>query len=81
MSTSRTRYAFALMSLLAASVGAPLASALASSAPSPNVIDNANADVGMGHAPVTGSYDSYDKFRDANGFPQPGWDYLFFPPS
>lgn len=78
MSTSRTRHAFTLMGFLAASIAAPLAPALAAS---PNVIDNATADVGMGRAPVTGVYDGYDSFRNANGFPQGGWDYLFFPPS
>jgi hypothetical protein len=81
MSTFHTRYAFALVGFLAAGIAAPLAPALAAPAPSPNMIDNSTADVGMGQAPVAGVYDGYDGFRNANGFPQPGWDYLFFPPS
>jgi hypothetical protein len=81
MSVSRTRHAFALVSFLAASIAAPLAPALAASATSPNTIDNATVDFGVVHAPATGVYDGEDKYRDANGFPLPGWDYLFFPPS
>ena len=72
MSVSRTRHAFALVSFLAASIAAPLAPALAASA---------TVDFGVVHAPATGVYDGEDKYRDANGFPLPGWDYLFFPPS
>ena len=79
MSTHRSLYAFALATFVAAS--APLAPALAASAMSPNMIDNVTADVGMGRAPVTGVYDDYDQYRDAKGFPMPGWDYLFFPPT
>jgi hypothetical protein len=25
----------------------------------------------------TGTYDNYDRFRDPQGFPQPGWQNLF----
>ena len=79
MSTHRSLYTFALATFVAA--GAPLAPALAASAVSPNMIDNATVDVGTGRAPVTGIYDDYDQYRDAKGFPLPGWDYLFLPPT
>jgi hypothetical protein len=81
MSKYYSLYAFALATFVAAGVGAPLAPALAASATSPNMVDNATAGVGMGRAPVTGIYDGYDQYRDAKGFPLPGWAILFFPPS
>jgi hypothetical protein len=81
MSKYYSRYAFALATFVAAGVGAPLAPALAASATSPNMVDNATAGVGMGRARVTGIYDGYDQYRDVKGFPLPGWDILFFPPS
>ena len=73
MTTHLSRYAFAL-ALVAASAGAPLVPALAASATSPN----ATTDVGMARASATSVY-SYDQYRDAKGFPLPGWEYLFFP--
>lgn len=79
MSTHLSRYAVAL-AFVAASVGAPLMPALAASATSPNMIDNTTTDVGMARASATGVY-SYDQYRDAKGFPLPGWEYLFFPAS
>lgn len=81
MSTSRARHAFALMSFLAASVAAPLAPALAASVTSPTTVDNATVDPGTGRGPALASYDGYDNYRNASGFPLPGWDYLFFPAS
>ncbi len=81
MSKYYARHAFALASFVAVGIGAPLAPAFAASATSPNLIDNATAGVDMGRVPTTGIYDGYDNYRDAKGFPLPGWDYLFFPPS
>jgi hypothetical protein len=76
MSTYRFR-AFALATVIVAGLGAPLASASAAPAASSNVVVNA----GGGSAPTTGVYDGNDQYRDAKGFPLPGWDILFFPPS
>jgi hypothetical protein len=75
MSTHRFR-AFALATFVAAGACAPLMPAFAASAASTTMID-----AGGGSAPSTGVYDSLDQYRDAKGFPLPGWDILFFPPS
>jgi hypothetical protein len=79
MSKYYARHAFTLATFVAAGMGAPLTPALAASATTPNMMDNAVA--GRGGAPTTGVYDGYDTYRDAKGFPLPGWDILLFPPS
>ena len=56
------------LSLIAGSIGLPLTAALADT-------DTTTA----AHAAMTGTYDGYDKFKDATGRPAPGWQYLFFP--
>ncbi|HEY1505086.1 MAG TPA: hypothetical protein VGF92_12345 [Stellaceae bacterium] len=78
MSKPYATYAFALASFVAASMGVSAAPAFAAS---PNMVDNATAGAGTGSAPVARTYDGYEQYRDAKGFPLPGWDFLFFPPS
>jgi hypothetical protein len=34
----------------------------------------------MAQQSISGVYDNCDQYRDAKGFPQPGWRYLVFPP-
>ena len=77
MTTYWSRYAFAVAGFVAASNVAPLVTVAAAATTSPNMIDNATADVRVAHAPVTGIYDANDKYRDARGFPLAGWEYLF----
>ena len=83
MAASASKRPLLFATILAASIAAPLAVALADPAapPMPNPINNATVDRTMGGDASTGVYDTYDKFRDEKGFPQPGWQYLTLPPN
>ena len=80
-SASKRPLLFAI--ILATSIAAPLAVSLADpvAPPMPNPINNATVDGTMGVEPSTGVYDTYDKYRDEKGYPQPGWEYLTLPPN
>ena len=68
MKVASIKTALLAVSLLGGSVALPLAAAL--------------ADTGMttaAHTAMTGTYDGFDKFKDATGRPAAGWQYLVFP--
>jgi hypothetical protein len=75
MHVSSLALAFAALVTAAAPFGAALADTatdqVAAVASNPQVAPRAPA----------GTYDGLDQYRTAQGFPQPGWQYLFLPPN
>ena len=71
-------FAIAFVGLVAGTTALPLSAAFADPAiAAPNTINNATIDP----APPTGIYDVEDLYRDSNGFPMAGWEFLTRPPS
>jgi len=67
MKTASIKTSALALSLLAGTAGLPLA---------------AFADTGTtmaAHTAMAGTYDGFDKFKDATGRPAAGWQYLQFP--
>jgi hypothetical protein len=81
MNTTLSRLVFAFAAVVAVTAVAPMTASFADSMTSPNAVNNAMIDEGMTHASSTGVYDGGDQYRNAEGFPQPGWQYLSLPPS
>ncbi|HEV8016336.1 MAG TPA: hypothetical protein VGP48_12435 [Stellaceae bacterium] len=83
MAASASKLPLLFATILAASIAAPFAASFADpvAPPLPNPVNNATVDRTMGADPSTGIYDTYDKYRDPQGYPQPGWQYLTLPPS
>ena len=79
------------LSLVVAALALMLAGPLATIARADNTEHDSRidrSDLGVGAPPAaeqqakgvpgsTGIYDNYDRFRDPQGFPQPGWQNLF----
>lgn len=80
MTMPSSRIAFGFAALAAATVIAPITASFADSMTSPNAINNSTVDRDMAQQSISGVYDNCDQYRDAKGFPQPGWRYLVFPP-
>jgi hypothetical protein len=76
-----SRLAIAFAALVATTSAAPLSVSFAETPiPSPNTINNATVEPVVAPHGSTGIYDTEDQYRDAKGFPQPGWEYLTRPP-
>lgn len=59
---------------------APLTTSFADTpAPSPNAINNATVDPAAVPRGSGGIYDPEDQYKDSNGFPLPGWEFLTRP--
>lgn len=79
----RTRIVVMIVAALAAGATAtpPGASFADPATSSPNDINNATVDRPLPFDGPSGIYDLEDQYRDSNGFPLPGWQYLTRPPS
>jgi len=75
-----------VVAALAVMLGGPLATIAHAESEHDSRVER--SDLGVGTPPAmeqqakgspgsTGIYDNYDRFRDPQGFPQPGWQNLF----
>ena len=72
-----SRTVFLCAALVGMTIAAPITASFADPVTtSPNAINNATIDSAIAPDPLSDIHDNVDKYRDAKGFPQPGWQYF-----